>query len=231
MRTEVINGITHYFFKAKKSKVVRRFKIEKKTENNFPDDVWNIIKDYMIDKLKHKLTEKLKDTGIDTLVKILRKEFKTGFSNMKSSSIPLEKRRNLIITTILKCSKQSKNENDILKLYYAEKDKKECSWVNNYSIGEELLCCTGEFRIWARKAKVLKINKNSITVGLYSYTKIEDEYAIRNQTYGTNRLIWCSFINDKKIIYNEQALTKQADFRNYQLNCFIEGEQSCDYGR
>jgi len=230
MRTEVINGITHYFFKAKKRKVVRRLPIEKKAENYFPDDIWDNIKDFMIEKPKHKLIEKLKDTGIDTLVKILRGQFKRGFTNMKSSSIPLEERRNLIITTILKCSKQSNNENDILKLYYAEKDNKECSWVNNYSIGEELLCRTGEYGIRSRKAKVVKINKSSITVGLYYYNQINDDNACRNQTYGNHRLIWGNFINDKKIIYNERYLIKQNEFSQYELLQFIEGKKSCDYG-
>ena len=148
-------------------------------------------------------------------------------------SIPLEKRRNLIITTILKCSKQS-NINDILKLYYAEKDKtkieKDCSWVNNYSIGEQLLGRTGEYGIYSRKAKVFKINKSSITIQLYSYTQIDDDDAARNQTYGKHRLIWDTFINDKKIIYDKHQLIKQADFNEWDLKIFIEGEKSCDYG-
>lgn len=199
----------------------------------FPDEIWDNIKEFMIEKPKHKLIKKLNKTGIDTLVKILKGQFKRGFSNMKSSSIPLEKRRNLIITTILKCSKPS-NIDDILKLYYAEKDKtkieKDCSWVNNYSVGEELLGRTGEYGIYFRKAKVVKINKSSITIGLYYYNQIDDDDAARNQTYGNHRLIWGNFINDKKIIYNKDQLIKQTDFKDWNKKIFIEGKKSCDYG-
>jgi hypothetical protein len=198
----------------------------------FPDGVWDIIKEFMIEKPKHKLIKKLNETGIDTLVKILKEQFKRGFSNMKSSSIPLEKRRNLIITTILKCSKPS-NIDNILKLYYAEKDKtkieKDCSWVNNYFVGEQLLCKTGEYGIYSRKAKVIKINKSSLTIGLYSYTQIDDVDGVRNQTYANHRLIWVNFINNKKVIYDKRDLIKQTDFNESDLNIFIEGEKSYDY--
>ena len=47
------------------------------------------------------LIEKLVFTGLDILIKILKKTFNARITNIKCSSIPLQQRKYLIIKTIL----------------------------------------------------------------------------------------------------------------------------------
>jgi hypothetical protein len=200
----------------------------------FPDDVWNIIKEYMIDTPKHELITNLNKIGLDPLQLILKKQFNCGISNIKCSRVPLEKRKNLLITSILKKAVNTKIRNEILTIHFnKEKKKIDCSWVNNYSIGEELLCknkihYSGIHNI---KSKVIKINKTSVTIGYYDYNIIEDDNAWKNQTNGENRLIWNKNISKTYVVFNQKNLTKQCDFYQFEKKIFLEGIQSVDYGR
>jgi len=226
-------SITYKLIPLKLKKGNRKIFLEEIDTIYYPDEIWNIIKEYMIDTQKHILISNLHKSGINILISILKGQFKRGLTNMKSTSIPLEKRRNNIITTILKYSKKT-DINNILKLYFTKKEEikevKDFSWINNYSVGEELLCLTKEYGICWSKAIISQLNKNSITVNLYNYSEIPDYEVIKNQTWGEHRLIWNKFYKSKKIIYDKKYLIKQINFDDRKLKIFIEGTRSVDYG-
>ena len=47
------------------------------------------------------LLDNLNRAGIDTMVSILRREWRVGFTNMKCSNIPLQKRKGILREAIL----------------------------------------------------------------------------------------------------------------------------------
>ena len=186
------------------------------------------------------LIKKLDFAGIDTMVSIYGNIFKRKISNMKASSIPLEKRRNLIITKILEAVIKSDDElisKKIIETYFAEKPKQEkpvADWVTDFVVGEEVIITLAPqqqkrgMKIH-RKGKIIKINKKSVSVELFAYNEIDDKNALKNQTYGYNKLVWASFTNDKMVIFTRNMLVKKGD-NNRTDEEFVEGKRSVDYG-
>ena len=186
------------------------------------------------------LLKKLDEVGIDKLVSIYGDKFKRRISNMKCSRIPLEERKNLIVKKILEQVVKSENENisrEILDTYFSEKEKKEKespSWLNDYVVGEEVFILSaksqGRGSYVNRKAVISKINKKSLSVRLYGYNEIDDLNAIKNQTYGYNRLVWFGFTNDSQIMYDNRNIIKKENLTGLYAEEFIEGRRSVDYG-
>jgi hypothetical protein len=186
------------------------------------------------------LLKKLDEAGIDKLVSIYGDKFKRRITNMKCTSIPLEKRKNLIKTKILEQVVKSENINisrEILDTYFVEKEKKEKdtpSWLNDYVVGEEVFILSAKpqnrGRYVNRKAIISKINKKSLSVRLYGYNEIDDLNAIQNQTYGYNRLVWWDFTNDSQIMYDNRNIIKIENLTGCYAEEFIEGRRSVDYG-
>lgn len=186
------------------------------------------------------LLQKLNTAGIDTMVSIYGNIFKRKISNMKASSIPLEKRRNLIITKILEALVKSDDDTlskKIIETYFAEKPKQEkpvADWVTDFVVGEEVIITLAPqqqkrgMKIH-RKGKIIKINKKSVSVELFAYNEIDDKNALNNQTYGYNKLVWASFTNDKMVIFARNMLVKRGD-NNRTDEEFVEGKRSVDYG-
>jgi hypothetical protein len=186
------------------------------------------------------LIKKLDTAGIDTMVSIYGNIFKRKISNMKASSIPLEKRRNLIITKILEAVVKSDDKlisKKIIETYFAEKPKQEkpvADWVTDFVVGEEVIITLAPqqqkrgMKIH-RKGKIIKINKKSVSVELFAYNEIDDKNALENQTYGYNKLVWASFTNDKMVIFARNMLVKKGD-NNRTDEEFVEGKRSVDYG-
>ena len=186
------------------------------------------------------LLAKLDKAGLDILINILKDTFKCRISNMKSSSIPLQKRRDLIIKTILEHIVKSPDETlsrKILDTHFPEKVsiKRDASWLDEFEVDEILLVYSNHDHAYI-KARILKINKASLTVKMYSYTKILDTDAIQNQTYGNHRLVW---ENPEDQILHQTYDTKCLRSRNGFLKFgeskwrddeFVEGKQRCDFG-
>jgi hypothetical protein len=182
------------------------------------------------------LEEKIKNAGIPTLVSIYGEQFKRRISNMNASSIPLEKRKNLITKKILEKCTTIEIKKTIMDTYFTKKEKKQkdASWINDFVVGEEVLVLntkpqTKYSRNITRKGLIQKINKTSVSVRLYGYNEIDDDNALKHQTHGYNRLIWWNFTNDSQVIYSKSALVKKGDCEYYDEQ-FIEGKRSVDYG-
>ena len=183
------------------------------------------------------LLVKLQHAGLDTLISIYRNEFKMGFTNMKSSRIPLERRRmlikNAIITEIEKQSEQETFCKKLLDTYFAPPPSRvyETDWLSEFAVGEEVLV----FEIYKpyRLGVIEKINKKSLSVRLYGYTEIWDNFAITNQTSGYNKLVWNKAVDDgKKTIFKRNVIIKRGEESRYGYydEMFVEGKRSVNYG-
>lgn len=177
---------------------------------------------------------KLQHAGLDTLISIFRKEFNKGFTNMKSSRIPLERRRMLIKNAILEeIEKQNVQETfckKLLETYFAPPPSRvyETDWLSEFAVGEEVLF-NQAYRP-CRLAVIEKINKKSLSVRLYGYTEIWDRRAMTNQTSGIDRLVWNKAVDDgKKTIFKRGDIIKRGQERHYDEE-FVEGQRSVDYG-
>lgn len=185
------------------------------------------------DNIRDELEKKLNSASIDTLVEIFRTEFKSRITNMKCSSIPLEKRKNIIITKILEAASKTNNDIDkkIIDTYFFPQIKN-TEWVNDFVVGEEVLFHRGTTHGWHSvyvKAKVMKINKSSISIRLFHYKVVIDENAYENQTYGYNKMVWDNFTDERKIVYQRGALKKYGEIEIYN-KYFTQGEYFADYG-
>lgn len=185
-------------------------------------------------EINDKLLKKIEEAGIDVLVSIYGNEFKKRITNMKCSSIPLQKRKDLITSKILEEVLKSNDEKlskKLLDKYFAPKQKqvKDVEWVKEFEVGEEVLVYRGLGMGGRRKAKIIKINDKSITIRYFDYCMINDLHAIQLQTYGTHRLIWGSLGEEKRVIKSRCDIYKKGQESYYDPE-FEEGKQSCDYG-
>lgn len=214
-------------------------KVIKVKKTKKPKNIIFIIED---DNTEIEFMKHLDDAGIPKMVSILGNEFKTRVSNIKCSSIPLEKRKELLKNTILSKCITIDIKQKIIDTYFTKKEvaKKDISWLDDFTVGEEVLitnakkqnstlskCCYSNI---VRKAKIAKINKSSISVGLFAYTEKYDIDALQNQTYGSTKLIWNSFTNDSQIVYDRRDIIKKGEC-SWRENIFEEGEINVDYGR
>lgn len=181
--------------------------------------------------------------GVDKLIEIYAL-WKRKITNMKASSIPLDKRKKLIIDSIKKIMQNQPDEqnNEIIKTYFATKappeKKKKDTELSNYKVGDIVLYDAGKHRyIWIQ-AKVRKINEKSITIQLDEYRRINDLDALRDQTFGIDRLVWLNcFGGAKKVITDSKKIWSKSDcetrdngYHKDFLRYFDEGAMSVDFG-
>ena len=101
-------------------------------------------------------------------------------------------------------------------------------WLSNFMVGEEVLIA-GKYT-WNPNIKgiIAKINKKSVSVKLFAYTEIVNEKDSENHAYGYNKLIWETYTNDSKVIFNKHSIIKKGEQYDEE---FIEGKRGYDYGR
>jgi hypothetical protein len=100
------------------------------------------------------------------------------------------------------------------------------SWVNDFNVNEEVVVYHDGIY---RKAIVKKNNKASVSVLLAMYREEDDLNAIKNQTYGYNKLIWGGWCLKTIPIKSRSRLYKKGDGWKYDEN-IIEGSRRVDYG-
>lgn len=177
------------------------------------------------------LIKKLETAGIDKLISIYGEQFNNRFTNMKSSKIPLEKRRTLIITKIMEAVTKNEIHNKIIDIYFAEKQKEEKpkdEWMSNFVIGEEVLIA-GKYT-WNpnRKGIIAKINKKSVSIELFAYEESDFIPSFENRDYGYKKLIWGTHTDYKQVIYDKNLIIKKGEHLDEE---FIEGKRPVDYGK
>ncbi len=109
------------------------------------------------------------------------------------------------------------------------KDKKtNDEWLSNFVVGEEVLI-SGKYSFDPNiKGIIAKINKKSVSVKLFAYEEIVNEKDFENHAYGYNKLIWETYTNDSKVIFNKNKIIKKGEQYDEE---FIEGKRGYDYGR
>jgi hypothetical protein len=180
------------------------------------------------------------ELGIDSLISILAL-WNRKVTNMKSSSIPLEKRKTTIISAIRKVIKEKPDHLKFVSIagYFKSKEKPKAKEIDvnllKYNIGDEVLYDDGRYRCKWILGKVVKFNTKSLTIQLDSYRTIDDLNAIQNQTYGEHKLIWNHCFGEKKVvitdptkIYSKQDCLDRKHL--HYLQYFEEGRERCDYG-
>lgn len=199
---------------------------------DFCDDIWN----YILDFTGWKYSFDLNKLGLEPLAKILKYNFNTGFTNMKSSSISLEKRKNLLITHIYKGlqKRASKSVYENICSYFVKSKREVPRFDERIKIGDEAVFYPKK---WSRKVLcgiVDKLNdkRTIITIKPYSYLYVEDINAIRNQTFGTNKYYFdkTNFDFPIKLGTNSSIYTEITD--NHMWRTYNKvGEETIDWGR
>ena len=179
------------------------------------------------------------ELGIDPLVDILAL-WNMRLTNMKASSIPIEKRKKIIIETIRKMIRTKPDHLKFVSIaaYFKPKEKKEKDIDINllkYNIGDEVLYNDSKYRTKWVLAKVVKFNTKSLTIQLDTYRTIEDLKAMQDQTFGTDRLLWnYDFTGRKVVILDTKNIYSKEDCisrdRKYILKHFEEGSYEIDWG-
>ena len=100
-------------------------------------------------------------------------------------------------------------------------------WMTNFVIGEEVLIAGKYMHNPNIKGIIAKINKKSVSVKLFAYTEINDKHSCENRTYGYNKLIWETYTNNSKVIFNKNLIIKKGEQYDEE---FIEGKRGYDYG-
>ena len=106
--------------------------------------------------------------------------------------------------------------------------EKNYEWLSNFVIGEEVLIAGKYMHDPNIKGIIAKINKKSVSVKLFAYTEGACIPAFENRDYGYKKLIWETYTNDSKVIFNKDLIIKKGE--QYDAE-FIEGKRGYDYGR
>jgi hypothetical protein len=191
----------------------------------------------VVDNSMANLLVKLESGGLDTLVLIYRKEFKLGFTNMKASSIPLERRRALIKSGIREEVEKSSDPNalckKILETYFKTRVF-ETNWLSKFAVGEEVLvniACGRSYISMQRLGVIKKINKKSLSIKMYDYETIHDDSLAMTHGIGVLRYVWNkTTIGKTKTTYHESGVIKRGEQPFYDV-LFAEGREEVDYMR
>jgi len=206
----------------------------------FCEEIWNYIKEFT----GWNYTFNLHKLGIDKLKTICIYNFRFGFTNMKSARINIEKRKNLLISTIYQklnspTKKPKKEIYENIMTYFEKKEKKETEKINEMiKVGDEIIVSEDRHCNLYRCGIVEKISptRSIATISLYDYRLEEDLFAIQNQTFGEHKYHWIKTsrtetikVGSSRSIYTKEMLEKEG-YKSY-LRYFNIGGRRVDYGR
>ena len=132
----------------------------------FNDDIWGEIMSYVAPSIETILTK----WGIDKLHDLFTKTHKKRFTNMKASSIPLEKRRLVLLKPLMKYHHKYNLYNYIEPIKKSEKKSEDKPM--ELSVGDKVTYRGDGW--WNRRdgGIILKVNKKSYTVQFYESREI-----------------------------------------------------------
>lgn len=100
----------------------------------FQEDAWELIKEFLITN-RSKLLLKTRVLSINTLSDIFKRHFRKRVINIRSSSFPLELRKNVIVKEIAKLCEETPEK-------YAEITRellpKDCGWFSDFRVGQDV---------------------------------------------------------------------------------------------
>jgi hypothetical protein len=184
------------------------------------EDVWKIIKEF-----NGWYGFRLEKLGVDKLVSVL-KRFNLRVQNLNFCRT--DEKRELLLKGIYKCLRQPKyimQENYDYILSLCVRKKPVANVLPPVNIGEELLIHEPyAYQMWY--GVVLKVNKVSITIGLYDYELIEDmEYRTTDKMYGCDKYIWKKNVIRKKVVLQKGFILKSSlKPDDFLLRFFTVGE-------
>lgn len=170
----------------------------------FQEDIWELIKEFLI-TTRSRLMLKSRSLSIPTLCGIFKTHFRKRIINIKTSSIPLEIRKNVIITEIVKGCEENPGK-------YAEITRellpkvKDYAWLSEFQVGQEVLIMVhpnkGMKIKYNRKGIVRSIGK-TLRVELYTYDLIPSVNA--------HRMMWLNSFDRKVSITDRSVVRTKTD--------------------
>jgi len=202
----------------------------------FPEEVWEIIKEFIITD-RSRLLFKMSPLSMARLSGIFEKYFQRRHKNMNKSSIPLEDRKYGIKKGIIKrCEITPTKYAEIMESEFQVKPKveKNYDWLRDFAVGEEVLVKTNKKSV-KRKGVIRKIGK-TIQVELYHCERITcGELRGCPFDYNTllwmrvDRLRWLETFCVKITVYNRNTICKRGDNVSFDA-LFDEGVISHHFG-
>lgn len=143
----------------------------------FPEEVWELVKEFMITN-RAKLLLKMKKLGVEPLLKIYWNHFSSDYNHWRHNQLmdanytPTEERKRFIKGRIINGCETSTKYTEIMEKEFQVKPKN-YDWLNDFAVGEEVIVrkVVGKGRLNKTKnvkAVVRKIGK-ILQVELYEY--------------------------------------------------------------
>jgi hypothetical protein len=184
----------------------------------FPEEVWEIIKEFLITPRSMMLL-KMQKLGHARLCKIFWIYFSSDYKQWEHAQImnanyaTLEERKRFIKSRIIKGCESPTKHAEIMEKEFQVKPK-DYEWLKDFAVGEEVLVRKFKSKkkwtvTYNRKGVVRKIGK-IIQVELYEYDCID------NRT----RLRWLETFDEKVSVYHKKNITKKG---KHMDEYFVEG--------
>lgn len=170
----------------KKTKLGKRLVLLEKQYELIPE-LWEEVMSYFNESIE----ERLDKLGIPTLHDIFKAVYNMRISNITNSRISLEKRRTLLMSRLMR---HHHRENSIVKYIPKKPEPKKKDWSGHHvglMVRWDNPLVRGQRKYDCGKyvyGRITAVSEKSVTAVRYLHIKINDEYAIRHQTFGTDRI-------------------------------------------
>jgi hypothetical protein len=157
-------------------------------------ELWEEVMSYFNEAIEKHLIK----LGIPNLHNIYKSVFNRRYSNMSNSNIPLEKRRLILFEPLMKYHHRG---NSLVKYLPKKPEPKKKDWSGHY-IGLMVRWYNNKENRGRRYVygRITAVSDKSVTAMRYIHKKIDDEYALRNQTIG-NSIIELGVPSEQKKVF------------------------------
>jgi hypothetical protein len=201
----------------------------------FPEEVWEIIKEFLITPRSMMLL-KMKKLGHARLCKIFWNYFSSDYKQwehtrlMNANYATLEQRKRFIKSRIINGCESPTKHAEIMEKEFQVKPK-DYEWLKDFAVGEEVLVREYKSKKWSkrhnRKGIIRKIGK-TIQVELYDYQRISSgdfkgcpfDY---DSLASMRRLVWLETFEEKVTVYNRKNIYKWRSGMGALDNLFVVG--------
>jgi hypothetical protein len=168
----------------KKTKLGNRLVLLEKQYELIPE-LWEEVLSYFNESIEKHLIK----LGIPKLHDMFKSVFKVRITNITNSNIAIEKRRALLMGRLMKYHHKGNSLFEYLPKKPERKKPAPKDWSGHH-VG--LMVRWYESKEWGRRryvyGRITAVNEKSVTAMRYLHIKINDEYALRNQTIGTDKI-------------------------------------------
>jgi hypothetical protein len=204
----------------KKTKLGKRLVLLEKQYELIPE-LWEEVMSYFNEPIEKHLNK----LGIPTLHNIYKSVFNRKYSNITNSNIALEKRRAILFEPLMRHHHRG---NSLMTYIPKKPEPKKKDWSGHH-VG--LMVRWYDRKEWRRSkyvyGRITAVSEKSVTAMRYLHIKIVDEYAVRNQTFGDDKIELDIPTGQKKVF-----LTPISHYDRHTEEKDGDGiwSESCDWG-